>query len=385
MLFSLSQFALPKHAIKSTLAYKRLFLPIALLCLIFNESTRAVVLGALADAFLQVTMFVAATLYGYYLLVNRFPKLELSYIAQVAPKLEIPFAALLGALPGCGGAIIVVTQYTKKQASFGSLVAVLIATMGDAAFLLIAAEPKTALLVLTISFTVATLFGWLVNLLHPADFLAPNTPSHQQLQCQKLPKPVGFISLQFWRIVALPMTLAALLVAFQYDFGENINQGLGYIAAACCFIVALLWACSSPGKSYQDVTAEDDCSKESLTTKVLQDTHFITSWVVAAFIGYELFVLWSDVNIAALFQNYAVLLPLIACLIGLLPGCGPQILVTSLYMQGLVPFSALMANAISNDGDALFPAIALAPKAALIATLYTSIPSLAIGYFIFFF
>lgn len=385
MLFSLSQFALPKHAIKSTLAYKRLFLPLALLCLIFNESTRAVVLGALADAFLQVTMFVAVTLYGYYLLVNRFPKLELSYIAQVAPKLEIPFAGLLGALPGCGGAIIVVTQYTKKQASFGSLVAVLIATMGDAAFLLIAAEPTTALLVLTISFTVATLFGWLVNRIHPSDFLAPTTTSPQRLQCQKLPKPVGFIGIQFWRIVAVPMTLAALLVAFQYDFGEKLSQGLGYLAAACCFIVALLWACSSPGKSYQDVTAEDDCSKESLTTKVLQDTHFITSWVVAAFVSFELFMLWSDIDLSSVFKSYALLMPLIACVIGLLPGCGPQIVVTTLYMQGLVPFSALMSNAISNDGDALFPAIALAPKAALIATLYTSIPSLAIGYLIFFF
>ena len=31
-------------------------------------------------------------------------------------------------------------------------------------------------------------------------------------------------------------------------------------------------------------------------------------------------------------------------------------------------FSAQLANAISNDGDALFPAIAIAPKAAILAT-----------------
>ncbi|MDF5637828.1 putative manganese transporter, partial [Vibrio parahaemolyticus] len=44
------------------------------------------------------------------------------------------------------------------------------------------------------------------------------------------------------------------------------------------------------------------------------------------------------------------------------------------------PLSAQLANAISNDGDALFPAIAMAPKAALVATIYSSIPAFIVGY-----
>jgi hypothetical protein len=39
-----------------------------------------------------------------------------------------------------------------------------------------------------------------------------------------------------------------------------------------------------------------------------------------------------------------------------------------------------MGNAISNDGDALFPAIALAPKAAIIATLYSAVPAIIVAY-----
>jgi hypothetical protein len=42
--------------------------------------------------------------------------------------------------------------------------------------------------------------------------------------------------------------------------------------------------------------------------------------------------------------------------------------------------SAQIANAISNDGDALFPIIALAPKAALIASLYSAVPAMITGY-----
>jgi hypothetical protein len=46
--------------------------------------------------------------------------------------------------------------------------------------------------------------------------------------------------------------------------------------------------------------------------------------------------------------------------------------------------SAQIGNAISNDGDALFPAIALHPKAALIATIYSGVPAIIVSYAYFF-
>ena len=60
--------------------------------------------------------------------------------------------------------------------------------------------------------------------------------------------------------------------------------------------------------------------------------------------------------------------------------CGLQVLVATLYVNGVVPFAALIGNAISNDGDALFPAIALNPRAAIVATIYSAIPALVVGY-----
>ena len=63
-----------------------------------------------------------------------------------------------------------------------------------------------------------------------------------------------------------------------------------------------------------------------------------------------------------------------------LPGCGPQVVVATFYLNGYIPLSAELGNAISNDGDALFPAIALAPKAAILATLYSAIPALVVAY-----
>ena len=73
-------------------------------------------------------------------------------------------------------------------------------------------------------------------------------------------------------------------------------------------------------------------------------------------------------------------MPLIAILVGFIPGCGPQIVITTLYLSGAIPLSAQLGNAISNDGDALFPALALAPRAAVVATLYSALPALVVGY-----
>jgi len=56
------------------------------------------------------------------------------------------------------------------------------------------------------------------------------------------------------------------------------------------------------------------------------------------------------------------------------------VLVATLYLNGALPFAALIGNAISNDGDALFPALALNRKAALLATFYSAIPALIVAY-----
>jgi hypothetical protein len=80
------------------------------------------------------------------------------------------------------------------------------------------------------------------------------------------------------------------------------------------------------------------------------------------------------------FKGFGAVSPLIGVLVGMIPGCGPQIITTSLYLSGAIPLSVQIGNAISNDGDALFPAIALSPKVAFVATLYSAVPALMSAY-----
>ena len=78
-------------------------------------------------------------------------------------------ASFLGATPGCLGAFLNVTLYIHGFLSFGAIVAGMIATSGDEAFVMLAQFPKQALLLFGILFVLAIPLGWfsdkLANLL----------------------------------------------------------------------------------------------------------------------------------------------------------------------------------------------------------------------------
>ncbi|WMO13506.1 putative manganese transporter [Pseudoalteromonas piscicida] len=380
MFSSLLRYSQPAHGAKVSLLFnKRLILPLVIIVLMAFETARPIVVSALSDAFFQVSVFVAATLLVYYFLVDRIPQLNLSYLSTKSPILEIAMASILGALPGCGGAIIVVTQFTKKQASFASVVAVLTATMGDAAFLLLAKEPLTGLTIIAMGVGVGIVSGLCVYLIHQPDFCVPQTINEVEEETLHASRAFS-LSRKVWKLGLLPSLAIALAIAFNVDLAP-FDTEIAWLGAALCLFAVCVWAFNSKGVSYKDITCEEgECDPPSKLTRVLQDTHFVTAWVVASFLLYELSTAYLGLDLAVWFKDYALYAPLVAILVGLLPGCGPQIVVTTLYLQGVVPFSALAANAVANDGDALFPAIALAPRAALFATIYSAVPAFIMGY-----
>ena len=375
-------------------AYKRLILPVMLLALLTSETTRELAVNTLSDAFWAVSAYVAFTLAIYHyvsLYVSKENKLV--NLFHRSRHYQVIFAALLGALPGCGGAIIVTSQFVSGRVGFGAIVAVLTSTMGDAAFLLLASKPEIGFMVVALGVVVGCVSGWVVNLLHNDDFLRPdgnstsnsNGPTSESSNIEQTA-----INLQgaFWKWCLIPAIMVALLGSFQVDVNALLSLptlGIDWLGAGLMVISMLLWSLTKEIKDYESTVAEDNKSLSSHPLqKAAQDTNFITAWVVVAFLAFELASAFADVNFAILFSHWGIWMPLAGLAIGLLPGCGPQILVTSLYLSGAAPLSAQISNAISNDGDALFPMIALAPKAAFIATLYSAIPAFVIGYSFYF-
>jgi hypothetical protein len=368
---------------------KRLVLPVAMFALLIAEPTREVVVNTLADAFWAVSAYVAFTLAIYHFL-SKFISSE-NKVVQLfnsSRNYQVFFSALLGALPGCGGAIIVATQFVSGRVGFGALVAVLTSTMGDAAFLLLAAKPEVGLALVAMGVVVGAVSGWIVNAMHADSFLRPEQQGEvKQPACaveDSREQKVSNLQGQFWAVLLIPVAVIAGLGSFQIDanaFFGLPEMSIEWAGAALLIVSMVLWAITKEVGSYEDVVSEDAKFKfAGPMQKTAQDTNFVTAWVVVAFLVFELSTAFSGVDLASAFTGWGVWMPLIGLAVGMLPGCGPQILVSSFYLAGAVPLSAQISNSISNDGDALFPAIALAPKAALVATFYSAVPALVVGY-----
>jgi len=372
-------------------AYKRLLLPFALIALIMNDTTRDVSVTTLSDAFWAVSSYVAFTLAIYHYLSVLFNKeSRIVNLYQSSRNHQVFFAALLGALPGCGGAIIVTTQFVSGRVGFGAIVAVLTSTMGDAAFLLLASQPDIGFTVIGLGVIVGCISGWIVNEIHSDDFLRPAAKSvTHRFSCvtkdsNSLEQKAINLQGAFWKWLLVPATVIAALGSFQVDINQLLHlpeMTIEWVGAVLIIISMLLWSLTKEIKGYESTVAEDTKQVSSHPIqKAAQDTNFVTAWVILAFMAFELITFFGQIDLGATFSGWGAWMPLMGLTVGLLPGCGPQILVTSLYISGAAPLSAQLANAISNDGDALFPAIALAPKAALVATLYSALPALIVGY-----
>lgn len=356
----------------------RLALPVVLGALAIAGPFSTIVATALADAFLQVTVFVAWTLLVI-VAVERRAGIDLASVMVRRPGLQYVVAGLLGGLPGCGGAVIVTTQFVRGQVTFGALVTVLVATMGDAAFLLLARDPATALLVIAVCVVTGIVSGAVADRIHGPNFLRvmrPGPPPGHACATAPGSRPARAA---WWVLVAAGLPVA-LLVAAQAPpqvviAGTDLDLVRG-IAAAASLLSIGLWAVGEP--CHHPETDGPDTA--GLEPRVIGDTVLVATWVCVAFALYGVVEAGLGLDLEGVALLSSPLVPLLGIAVGLIPGCGPQILFTTLYLAGAVPLSAQLGNAISNDGDALFPALAVARRAALRATAYSAIPALVVAY-----
>ena len=359
---------------------KKSFFGLLILSLVFQGGEFGeIIRSSMIDAYIQVSVFVGFTLFVF-IGLDSLTKFDVKNFLSKTQKFHVGIAAFLGAIPGCGGAIIVVTQYIQGRISFGSLVAVLTATMGDAAFLILAIEPTTGLLIFGIGIIVGSISGYIIDFIHGINFM--QTETKIKVEFEKINKTFVSNFNFFWLFLFIPGFVLGILVALQIEFDlPTYNKFLVLIASAGAILSIFMWSLN-PLSDFQCSTDKT----RGMLSRVIDTTNFVTTWVISGFLVFEIFMYFTNLDLKIFFDLWLPFVPLVAILFGFLPGCGPQVVVATFYLNGYIPLSAELGNAISNDGDALFPAIALAPKAAILATLYSAIPALfvAYGYFYLF-
>ena len=377
-----------------------------------------IVVTSMRDAFLAVTVFVAAMVLLFSWLQYTTSGRFVEYIRE-RKRLQPVIGALMGLTPGCGGAIVMMPMYARGYVTYGTVVATLIATLGDSAFVLIGAAVTDSsfiaplLAVHAISFIVGVTWGYFVDMTgttprrplgrfgptigQEKPKVEPDGESPLNDLSREVPEGLGYKILHqgyvlWWVVTLLGLVFAILLLVWSgqdADYSLELAYDpftlngfitwiglLGTTLSIILYIAQKNWFADDTEATIGDKLH----SMRETMVHAASETAFVTFWVMIAYLAFEFMLLFSGLSEQDM-ANYGdgIIAVTIAAIIGLIPGCGPQIIAITAYTKEIISFPALAANAISQDGDALFPLLVRHKAASLWATVHTTIPAIIVG------
>ena len=294
-----------------------------------------------------------------------------------SPFGQVVFGAAIGIIPGCLGGFASVSLYTHGLLSLGALVATLIASSGDEAFVMLAMFPKKALMVMGILFCIAIIAGLSTDAVRKLlkkknataceeGFALHETDTHHHHGDQESHREGRHFG---WKRILLAVGIAAFIVSLatgilgheHTECGEecchgHIHTGL-HINLLDEAWMNILFAVLSIGILGAVLFAGDHFVEEHLWKHVVcRHLPGIFAWTfgVLAFIT----VLTGFFDIRDWVNDNTALMILLATAVGIIPESGPHLIFVTLYAAGIVPLPVLLASCISQDGHASIPLLA---------------------------
>ena len=335
---------------------------------------------------------------------------------------QVVIAALLGSIPGCMGGFATVSLYTHRMFSFGALVAMMIASSGDEAFMMMAMIPKQALILFAILFILAIAVGICVDRIwhrqhsrncvkHEHSECGPETDCHDGYVIHETEKSRRHFGVH--RILML-LGLAAFI-------GALATGKLGHDHSAHSHDVH---EHAVHEHAVHEHVHTDACTHEHEHGSEIENTFKINllseDWMNVLFAGLSIIMLivlifasdhfveghlWNHIvkrhlptifawtfgvllvlglilqhlDIADWISDNTVLMILLASLIGIIPESGPHMIFVTLFAAGVVPFPVLLASSISQDGHASIPLLAESRKSFIYAKTINVVIAVAAG------
>jgi len=263
-------------------------------------------------------------------------------------------ASFLGILPGCLGAFVVVAMYSHGMLTFGAVVAAMVATSGDEAYVMLAMIPKQALLITGVLFAVGIVAGFLTDIISSKSTIGKTRcckmlEVHDSENCSCFPR--GMI-LQQWKECSLSRGILAfvlilfILALFSGEVGPSTWNWIR-ITFLTVTVIALFIVATVP-----DHFLEEHLWKHVVKKHVPQ----IFLWTLGALI--VMYVLTEHFHLENTIREGKWIVLLVACLVGLIPESGPHLIFVTFYVQGTIPLSILLASSIVQDGHGMLPMLA---------------------------
>lgn len=353
---------------------------------------------------------------------------------------QVVFGALLGSIPGCMGGFATVSLYTHRLFSFGALVAMMIASSGDEAFVMLAMIPDQALILFAVLFIIAVIVGigtdriydrihekhcdkqdheecgadtdchdgYVVHELSDCCDDSPETRNTEKcfhtchdeahngmsISSHKHKRHYG------WKRIVMFIGLAVFIAALAsgqlgHDHSahaehahhehhhatietEHEHDGF-HIDLLSEDWMNVLFAGLSVIVLFVLLLASDHFVEEHLWNHIVKKhlpTIFAWTFGVLLVLGIAL----QHVDIDRWISDNVALMILLATLIGIIPESGPHLIFVTLFAAGVVPFPVLLASSISQDGHASIPLLAESKKSFAWAKLINCVVAIIAGF-----
>ena len=344
---------------------------------------------------------------------------------------QVVVAALLGSVPGCMGGFATVSLYTHRLFSFGALVAMMIASSGDEAFVMLAMIPDQALVIFAVLFVIAVVVGIVVDVVYDRKHKA-RCDKHVHEECgmddgcetgyavhdcadghheDHYHKNNGRHTSKRhfgWKRILMFIGLAVFIAALatgnlghEHHHEDTSHAVSGHdlhhehvhhphhldeAEEAALHIDLLsedwmnvLFAGLSVIMLFVLLFASDHFVDEHLWNHIVKKhLPVIFAWTFGVLLVLGIALQYIDIE--HWISDNTVLMILLATAIGIIPESGPHLIFVTLYAAGVVPMPVLLASCISQDGHASIPLLAESKKSFVYAKLLNCLVALLVGF-----
>ncbi len=320
---------------------------------------------------------------------------------------QILLATLIGLIPGCLGGFAVVSLFTHRIVGIGALVAAMIASVGDEAFLMFALFPGQAFAIHLILIPLALIAGYLTHIFSGNKIWPVHKPHPLEIHAGE---PILQISLteRVIRNFRHPSWQRVVIIGFVLLFALGLTFGLfSHTHGASDFLhpeeavhaldeahhhtgeqnhatfldekwLNLLFAGLSLLACFILSTVSEHFIKIHLWAHIIK-IHgpriffwtlgtLTTIWIIDHTIGFDS---WISQNMHWVLVG--------ALIIGWIPQSGPHMVFVTLFASGGIPFSVLLANSLVQSGHAGLPLLAESKSAFVVTKIIATLLGLSAG------
>lgn len=311
------------------------------------------VLKKVLDESLTITVFILVMMMiiDY---INVITKGRMQKAIKVGGIKQYIFGALFGLIPACLGLFLVVGFYVRGLISFGALFATMVATAGDEELFMLALFPDKAILLLSITFVLAVISGFIVDRLIPILKIQTckecelstihNEDEHfNYLEPKETMKILKNMSLA--RFLLLLLLIGSVLY---FIINLLIKRDL-HIEIVILIVVNLI-------ATFVVLTVPEHYLNEHIWNHIIKQ-HLLKIFIITFVVLFTIELVDKYIDLKLLVSQHQNLLYLSAILIGLIPQSGPHLIFVMMFAKGIIPFGVLLINTIMQDGHGLLPLI----------------------------